>query len=148
MEETLQHETTTQRIGLPPSGPPNHRPDGPKAGHALTIKLDHSRGADHCGQAQKSITVKHEGISKLANALRSRHEASAKEGASRVLKGDLKLLAYFVDKSRKAKVSFQVIIVQPSVSAESYSPDMAKLLANTELFLKRTTEAEFRFIGS
>ena len=47
MEETLQHETTTQRIGLPPSGPRNHRTDGPKADHALTIKLDHSGGADH-----------------------------------------------------------------------------------------------------
>ncbi|WP_299971307.1 hypothetical protein, partial [uncultured Roseobacter sp.] len=25
----------------------NHRPDGPNANHALTIKLDHSGGADH-----------------------------------------------------------------------------------------------------
>ena len=47
MEETLQHETTTQRFGLPTTGPGNHRPDGPKACHALTIKLDHSSGAGH-----------------------------------------------------------------------------------------------------
>jgi transposase InsO family protein len=47
MEETLQHQTTTQCSGLPPAGPGNHRPDGPKADHALTIKLDHSGGADH-----------------------------------------------------------------------------------------------------
>lgn len=47
MEETLQHETTPQCIGLPPASPRNHRHDGPKAGHALTIKLDHSGGADH-----------------------------------------------------------------------------------------------------
>jgi hypothetical protein len=25
----------------------DHRPDGPNAGHTLTIKLDHSGGADH-----------------------------------------------------------------------------------------------------
>ncbi|OBY25021.1 TetR/AcrR family transcriptional regulator [Leisingera sp. JC1] len=31
---------------VPPSGPENDRPDGPKPGHALTIKLDHSSGAD------------------------------------------------------------------------------------------------------
>lgn len=49
MEEALQHETTTQRIGLPPTGPGNHRPDGPKARHALTFNLDHSGGADHIG---------------------------------------------------------------------------------------------------
>ena len=47
MEETLQHETTPQCPRLPPTGTGNHRPDGPKAGHALTIKLDHSGGADH-----------------------------------------------------------------------------------------------------
>ena len=36
---------TTQRIGLLPASPGNHRPDGPKAGHALTFKLDQSVGA-------------------------------------------------------------------------------------------------------
>lgn len=101
-----------------------------------------------CGQAQKSIVVKHEGLPKLATSLRKRHEKWAKQGASRLLKGDLKKLSYFVEKSRKAKLSFGVVIVQPSVSEATYSPAMAKLLANTELFLKRTTEADFRFIGS
>ncbi|WP_108785876.1 lytic murein transglycosylase [Falsiruegeria mediterranea] len=47
MEKTLQHQTTTQRSGLPPTRSGNHRADGPKADHALTIKLDHSDGADH-----------------------------------------------------------------------------------------------------
>jgi hypothetical protein len=101
-----------------------------------------------CGQAQKSITVKHEGLQKLSVSLRRRHEKWAKQGASRVLKGDLKLLSYFVEKSRKTKLTFSVVIVQPSVSAQTYTTSMAKLLANTEHFLKRTTEAEFRFIGS
>lgn len=101
-----------------------------------------------CGQAQKSITVKHEGIKKLSVALRRRHERWAKSGGTRFLKGDQKLLSFFVEKSRKVHLSFEVIIVQPSVSQSSYSEDMAKLLATTELFLKRTTEAEFRFIGS
>lgn len=101
-----------------------------------------------CGQAQKSITVKHEGLVKLAKSLRSRHERWAKQGASRLLKGDWKTLSYFVEKSRKTRVSFQVIIVQPSVNEKTYSASMAKILANTELFLKRTTEANFRFVGS
>src|SRR5690606_1580463 len=46
MEEALQHETTTQRIGLSPASPGNHPSDGPKTGDALTFKMDHSSGAD------------------------------------------------------------------------------------------------------
>jgi hypothetical protein len=46
MGETLQHQTITQCSGSPPTGPRNHRPDGPKARHAITIKLDHLGGAD------------------------------------------------------------------------------------------------------
>lgn len=46
MEETLQHATTAQRSGLPPTGTLNPRRNGPEAGNALTIKLDHSGGAD------------------------------------------------------------------------------------------------------
>jgi len=45
MEEPLQHQTTTQCIGLPPARARGHHPDGPKANHALTFKLDHSSGA-------------------------------------------------------------------------------------------------------
>lgn len=46
MEKALQHQTTLECSGLPPSGAGNHRPDGAKADHALTIKLDCSCGAD------------------------------------------------------------------------------------------------------
>jgi rhodanese-related sulfurtransferase/transposase InsO family protein len=42
----LQYHPPAQRTGLETSSPGNHRPDGPKAGHALTIKSDHSVGAD------------------------------------------------------------------------------------------------------
>ncbi len=44
MEDTLQHQTTPQCFGLPPTCSGNHRPDGPKASHAPTIKLGHSGG--------------------------------------------------------------------------------------------------------
>ena len=44
--ETLQHATTTQCLELSPAGPRSHHPDGPKAEHALPIKLDHSNGPD------------------------------------------------------------------------------------------------------
>jgi superfamily II DNA or RNA helicase len=101
-----------------------------------------------CGQAQKSITAKHEGLKKLSTDLRRRHEKWVKRGGSRLLKGDLKRLSYFVEKSRKVPVKFEVIIVQPGISRSSLTADMAKLLATTELFLRRTTEAQFTVVGS
>ncbi len=55
MEETLQHETTTQCSRLPPTGSRNRRQDGPKVDHALTIKLDHSGGADQPDQLKSLI---------------------------------------------------------------------------------------------
>ena len=35
----------------------NHRPDGPKASHALTFKLDQSVGAGHAGSKHRFSTV-------------------------------------------------------------------------------------------
>ena len=45
LEKPLQHQTIPQCIGLSPARAKSHRPDGPKANHALTFKLDHSSGA-------------------------------------------------------------------------------------------------------
>jgi hypothetical protein len=62
MEEALQHKTTPQCSGLPPAGPGNHRSDGPKADHALTIKLDHLGGADQGEFATIAELAEREGI--------------------------------------------------------------------------------------
>ena len=101
-----------------------------------------------CGQAQKSIKVKHEGMKKLSINLKRRQTQWAKVGADRFLKGDLKKLIYFTEKSRKSKLKFEVIIVQPGLRKSSVSDKMLKLLATTELYLKKTTEADFTVIGS
>ena len=53
MEETLQHQETTQCFGLPPTSSGNHRPDGNQDGHALTFKLDHSTGADQSNENKR-----------------------------------------------------------------------------------------------
>lgn len=50
--QTLQHRWTTQCVRLPPASAGDHRPDGPKANHTLTLKLDQSMGA---GQNMLSI---------------------------------------------------------------------------------------------
>ena len=101
-----------------------------------------------CGQAQKSIRVKHCGMQTLYSDLKRRHETWMREGASRFLKGDMKLLSFFKEKARKSKFEFEVLIVQPGASATVASDDILKLLATTELFLVKTTQAKFRVVVS
>ncbi|PJB73627.1 MAG: DEAD/DEAH box helicase [Alphaproteobacteria bacterium CG_4_9_14_3_um_filter_47_13] len=101
-----------------------------------------------CGQTQKSITVKHAGLQTLYYDLKRRQETWAREGASRFLKGDMKLLSFFKEKARKSKLEFEVLIVQPGGSSATVTDDILKLLATTELFLVKTTQAKFRVITS
>ena len=88
------------------------------------------------------------GLKSLYLDLKRRQETWQRLGSTRFLKGDLKKLAYFKDKSRKAKVKFEVVLVQPGASASDMNPDALKLLGTTELYLKKTTEADVRVITS
>jgi superfamily II DNA or RNA helicase len=101
-----------------------------------------------CGQAQKSIAVKHLGMTRLYNDLKRRHEIWVREGHTRFLKGEMKQLYYFKEKARRSKLQFEVVIVQPGGSKASLSSDILKLLATTELFLKKTTQGDLRVVVS
>lgn len=101
-----------------------------------------------CGQAQKCISVKHGGIPRLYNNLKRRQNTWLREGADRFLKGDIRRLSYFKEKSRKSKLIFEVILVQPGGSKKVLSDSILTLLGTTDLFLKKTTLAEFRVIVS
>jgi superfamily II DNA or RNA helicase len=101
-----------------------------------------------CGQAQKCITKKHKGVERLARDLRKREGQWNASGATRFLKGGLRELAYFKEKARKSKVDFEVIIVQPGANPESVTSSILQLLATTESFLKKTTDANFRVVLS
>lgn len=101
-----------------------------------------------CGQAQKSVTAKHAGLPTLYQDLKRRHESWGRDGYSRFLKGDIKNLSYFKEKSRRAKLEFEVILVQPGGSVASITDNALRLLATTELYLQKTTEARFRVVLS
>ena len=60
----------------------------------------------------------------------------------------MKLLSYFKEKARRSKLEFEVVLVQPGASAKAISGDALKLLATTELFLTKTTEAKVRVVTS
>jgi len=54
IEETLHHQAPAQRLWFPTTSTRNHRPNGPQASHALTIKTDRSSRLDHMGEGQSA----------------------------------------------------------------------------------------------
>lgn len=91
---------------------------------------------------------KHIGLPNLYRDLKRRHETWAREGATRFVKGDMKKLSYFKEKARRSKLDFEMILVQPGGSIASITDDALRLLATTELYLYKTTQAKFRAIIS
>src|SRR5690606_37306845 len=93
MEEALQHETTTQRIGLSPASPGNHPSDGPKTGDALTFKMDNSSGADQA--VEEILQSLHGGaaLGLLEDARDGQHRIPIKPGLREHGNGDLLLAA-------------------------------------------------------
>jgi len=60
--------------------------------------------------------------------------------------GWTKELSYFKEKARKSRIQFEVLPVQPGANEATMSDDILRLLATTELYLKKTTEADFRVV--
>jgi superfamily II DNA or RNA helicase len=119
-----------------------------KGAHGGSVSQDIRNFYVVCGQAQKSIAAKHLGLPRLYLDLKRREETWRKDGYSRFLKGDLKLLTYFKEKSRRAAIEFEIILVQPGASVASVTDDALRLLATTELYLTKTTGAKFRVVLS
>jgi hypothetical protein len=101
-----------------------------------------------CGQAQKSVVAKHAGLPTLYHDLKRREEVWQREGCSRFLKGNLKVLSYFKERARRSKMKFEMVLVQPGASIQTITDDALRLLGTTELYLMKTTEARFRVVLS
>lgn len=119
-----------------------------KGAHEARVSQDIRNFYVVCGQAQKSIVAKHAGLPTLYYDLKRRHEIWMREGYSRFLKGDIKDLAFFKEKSRRAKLEFEIVLVQPGGSVATVTDDALRLLATTELYLLKTTQAKFRVVLS
>lgn len=119
-----------------------------KGAHEGRISQDITNFYTVCGQTQKSITAKHVGLPVLYHDLKRRHELWAREGYSRFLKGDMKRLSYFKEKARRTKLELEMVLVQPGASIATIKEDALRLLATTELYLTKTTQAKFRVVLS
>ena len=97
-----------------------------------------------CGQAQKCIRWKHNGMEFLSHHIRKREESWQKEGKTRFIKGTMSEVNKLRKFSRFAtKFVFEVSIVQPGLSKASVSDDIIQLLGSTEDYLIKTSAATF-----
>lgn len=119
-----------------------------KGAHEARVSKDIRNFYVLCGQAQKSITAKHAGLPALYHDLKRRQDIWVREGYNRFLKGSIKDLSYFKEKSRRARLEFEIVLVQPGGSVASITDDALRLLATTELYLLKTTQAKFRVVLS
>lgn len=119
-----------------------------KGAHDGRVSQDIRNFYTICGQAQKSIVAKHAGILRLYHDLKRRQDIWAQQGATRFLKGDMKKLAYFKEKARRSTMDFEMILVQPGASITTVTDDALRLLATTDLYLVKTTQAKVRVILS
>lgn len=93
-----------------------------------------------CGQAQKCIRWKHNGMDFLSNHIKKREENWKKEGKTRFIKGNMADINKLKKFSRFAtKFIFEVSIVQPGLSKASISDDIIQLLGSTEDYLLKTS---------
>jgi len=104
-----------------------------------------------CGQAQRSASWlgSHEKRTDLFTHLLRRNALRVDNGrASRLERGDDKLLFNIRDMSRRCEVKIRVTVVQPGLSAASASQAQLLLLAVTERYLSDTYEIPFGVICS
>lgn len=100
------------------------------------------------GQAQKSIRWKHNGFSFLYEHMRKREDTWHEQGSSRFVKGNMKELLGFKKLSKFASIELEIVLVQPGLSKAKVTDEILKLLGSTELFLQKTSRANFRVICS
>lgn len=101
-----------------------------------------------CGQAQKCIRWKHNGFDALYEHIKRREAKWRHAGNTRFIKGTLDDLLVFKKFARQAKLALEVSIYQPGLSKSEVSTDIRQLLACTESYLIKTTEARLKVICS
>lgn len=97
-----------------------------------------------CGQAQRSIRWKHAGLKHLFKHINGRNNKWLSERFSRFVKGELADLEKYRNMANTMPVKLEVTIVQPGLSKSVITDEILKLLACTELYIKKTTKADLK----
>jgi superfamily II DNA or RNA helicase len=103
-----------------------------------------------CGQAQKSTQWKYKDGKEFFNhLLRRKVKHHNKSSCSRIEKGSEEELEILKEKAKKRMpMTFEIFIVQPSISKSNVSEDILNLLGVTENYIKETTGIDLKVICS
>lgn len=96
-----------------------------------------------CGQAQKCIRWKHNGMDYLAAHMKRREDKWQEDENTRFIKGDMSEVNRLKKFARVSKIIFNVSIVQPGLSKKLITDDVIQLVGNTEDYLVKTAGANF-----
>ncbi|OCA86008.1 helicase [Bacillus sp. FJAT-27225] len=103
-----------------------------------------------CGQAQKSTQWKYKDGKEFFNhLLRRKIKHHNQSSCSRIVKGTEQELEILKDKAKKRMpMSYEIFIVQPSISKKNVNNDILNLLGVTENYIKETTGIDLKVICS
>ncbi|KUP04750.1 helicase [Bacillus coahuilensis p1.1.43] len=103
-----------------------------------------------CGQAQKSTHWKYkDGREFFKHLLRRKVKHHNKSSCSRIVKGSEEELEILKDKAKqRIPMSYEIFIVQPSISKSNVNEDILNLLGVTENYIKETTGIDLKVICS
>lgn len=94
-----------------------------------------------CGQAQKSVKWKHEGVLALTSRMRRREQLWQKTGFTRFLKGNLSDLMKINKLAKFSELQLDIQLVQPGLSKKTVRDDIIQLLGATEVYVAKTAKA-------
>lgn len=101
-----------------------------------------------CGQAQKCIRWKHNGLKILIDHMKRREMKWRETNHTRFIKGDLSSLSRLRKIGKFAELSLAVTIAQPGLSKKEITSDIIQLLGATDNYLVKTARAVFEVICS
>ncbi len=98
------------------------------------------------GQAIRSAKWKSMGIPKVYKHIKHREKLWKKnhgEKSSRFRKGSLERLKFYEKLSRRAKIKFSIVIVQPGLSEQKVGIEILRVLGSVKSYVGQTTRADF-----
>jgi hypothetical protein len=101
-----------------------------------------------CGQAQRSVTWRHNASRMLERLLRRARDRVAAGRAAGFMDGDHAALARLADRAWLLRPAFTVAIAQPGLKASDVSPAQLDLLASTETYLTEAGSARLEIYCS
>lgn len=101
-----------------------------------------------CGQAQKSIVWKQNGIKIIDRMISRENYRLSKGGITRFEKGDIRKLNEIRNRLMKYPFDLKIKIVQPGVDSNAISEPMHQILGSTKSYLLDTYGLDFKMICS